>query len=89
MNRSYNLARLTNSKIVLLSVDESNPPFDKKAFDEIPNVEIIVRKGNVYEEINKVADEMEKGTRKKKTEGIIFREIMRNILPDQRLQTND
>jgi nucleotide-binding universal stress UspA family protein len=57
--QSHNLARLTNSKIVLLSVDEGNPPSSvRKALDEIANVEIITRKGNVYEEINKVADEI-------------------------------
>lgn len=65
LGQSYNLARLTNSKIVLLSVDEGNPPFVQKQLDELAKetsakagvpVETMVRKGNVYEEINKVAD---------------------------------
>lgn len=58
LNQSYNLARLTNSKIVLLNVDEENSSAGQKPLDAIPNVEIIIRKGNVYEEINKVADEI-------------------------------
>jgi len=65
LSQSYNLARLTNSKIVLLSVDEGEPPFVQKKLDELAKeasvksgqpVEIMIRKGNVYEEINKVAD---------------------------------
>ena len=65
LSQTYNLARLTNSKIVLLSVDEGNPPFVQKQLDELAKetsakagvaVETMVRKGNVYEEINKVAD---------------------------------
>lgn len=64
LGQSYNLARLTNSKIVLLSIDEGHPPVQKK-LDELAKeasaksgqpVETMVRKGNVYEEINKVAD---------------------------------
>lgn len=58
LTQSYNLARLTNSKIVLLNVDEGNPPFVQTTLDELANVEIMIRKGNVYEEINKVADEI-------------------------------
>ena len=65
LSQSYNLARLTNSKIVLLSVDEGNPPFVQKKLDQLAKeasaksgqpVETMIRKGNVYEEINKVAD---------------------------------
>ena len=65
LGQTYNLARLTNSKIVLLSVDEGNPPLVQKKLDELAKeastksgqpVEAMVRKGNVYEEINKVAD---------------------------------
>lgn len=65
LSQSYNLARLTNSKIVLLSIDEGNPPFVQKKLDQLAKeasaksgqpVEIMIRKGNVYEEINKVAD---------------------------------
>lgn len=64
--QSYNLAKLTNSKIVLLSVDEGPPHKDvlRKLNDLQKDaekksgmpVEIMVRKGNVYEEITKVAD---------------------------------
>lgn len=65
LSQTYNLARLTNSKIVLLSVDEGNPPFVQKKLDQLAKdasaksgqpVETMIRKGNVYEEINKVAD---------------------------------
>ena len=35
LSQSYNLARLTNSKIVLLSVDEGHPPFVQKKLDEL------------------------------------------------------
>jgi nucleotide-binding universal stress UspA family protein len=65
LSQSYNLARFTNSKIVLLSVDEGNSPAVKKRLDELAKtasqksgqpVEIMIRQGNVYEEINKVAD---------------------------------
>ena len=65
LSQSYNLARLTNSKIVLLSVVESKSPATQKKLDELAKVaslksgqpvETMVRTGNVYEEINKVAD---------------------------------
>jgi nucleotide-binding universal stress UspA family protein len=65
LGQSYNLARLTNSKIVLLAVDEGKPKDIQKRLDELAKeasvksgqpVETMVRKGNVYEEINKVAD---------------------------------
>lgn len=67
LNQSYNLARLTNAKIVLLTVDEdgNNTAAAQKKLDELAKeaaektgcvVETMVRKGNVYEEINKVAD---------------------------------
>lgn len=66
LGQSYNLARLTNSKIVLLSVvEDEKAPAVKKKLDELAKaasqksgqpVETMIRKGNVYEEINKVAD---------------------------------
>lgn len=66
LNQSYNLARLTKSKIVLLTVDEeNNPGAAQKRLAELAKeaeeksgqpVETMVRKGNVYEEIDKVAD---------------------------------
>jgi nucleotide-binding universal stress UspA family protein len=66
LNQSYNLARLTNSKIVLLTVDEENNAIAaQKRLTELAKeaseksgcqVETMVRKGNVYEEIHKVAD---------------------------------
>jgi nucleotide-binding universal stress UspA family protein len=65
LHQSYNLARLTNSKIVLLSVDEGEPPFEGHRVDELAvaaskesgqPVEVLTRNGNVYEEIIKVAD---------------------------------
>jgi nucleotide-binding universal stress UspA family protein len=66
LNQSYNLARLTNSKIVLLTVDEdNNAVVAQKRLTELAkeaseksgcSVETMVRKGNVYEEIQKVAD---------------------------------
>ncbi len=65
LSQSYNLARLTNSKIVLLSVDDKKSATVKKKLDELAKtasqksgqpVETMVREGNVYEEINKVAD---------------------------------
>ncbi len=67
LSQSYNLARLTNSKIILLSIDEGNPPFVQKTLDELAKevslksgqpVETMIRKGNVYEEINKAADQI-------------------------------
>jgi len=66
LNQSYNLARLTQSKIVLLTVDEDdNSVAAQKKLAELAKeaaektgcvVETMIRKGNVYEEINKVAD---------------------------------
>jgi nucleotide-binding universal stress UspA family protein len=66
LNQSYNLARLTSSKIVLLTVDEDNNVVAaQKRLTELAKeaseksgcpVETMVRKGNVYEEIQKVAD---------------------------------
>ncbi|HET6224961.1 MAG TPA: universal stress protein [Bacteroidia bacterium] len=67
LNQSYNLARLTKSKIVLLSVEEEGQTGSsvQKRLAELAKeaaektgcvVETMVRKGNVYEEINKVAD---------------------------------
>ncbi len=67
LNQSYNLARLTKSKIVLLTVEEenTNPITIQKKLAELAKeaaeksgcpVETMIRKGNVYEEINKVAD---------------------------------
>src|ERR1700690_457020 len=66
LHQSYNLAKLTNSRIVLLSVDEGPPHKDvMKKLNDLQKdaekksgmpVEIMVRKGNVYEEITKVAD---------------------------------
>ncbi|MEI6488339.1 MAG: universal stress protein [Bacteroidota bacterium] len=65
LQQSYNLARLTNSKIVLLSVDEGVPPFVQNRLEELAKeasaasgqqVETMVRRGNVYEEIITVAD---------------------------------
>jgi nucleotide-binding universal stress UspA family protein len=65
LQQTYNLARLTNSKIVLLSVDEGEPPFVQNRLAELAKeaskksgqpVETMIREGNVYEEIIKVAD---------------------------------
>ena len=65
LHQTYNLARLTNSKIVLLSVDEGEPPFVKNRLEMLAKeaskdsgqpVETMMRHGNVYEEIHKVAD---------------------------------
>ncbi len=65
LGQSYNLARLTNSKIVLLSVEEGDGKATQQRLDELAKeaseksgmpVETMIRKGNVYEEINKVAD---------------------------------
>ncbi len=65
ISQSYGLARLTKSKIVLLGLETSHHPFDKKRFDKIVAevkeksgvpVETMVRSGNVYDEITKVAN---------------------------------
>jgi nucleotide-binding universal stress UspA family protein len=65
LGQSYNLARFTNSKIVLLTVDDDKSPAVQKRLDELAKiasqksgqpVETMIRQGNVYEEINKVAD---------------------------------
>lgn len=67
LEQSYNLARLTNSKIVIMTVDEKKEGFSQSKIDEITKVansvsgfpvEFIVKKGNVYEEINKVANKI-------------------------------
>ena len=67
LGQSYNLARLTNSKIVLLGVETSDFPNVKKEIQELAKiaiqksgqpVETLIREGNVYDEINKVADVM-------------------------------
>jgi len=65
LGQTYNLARFTNSRIILLSVEEENSAGVKKKLDELAKiasqksgqpVETMVRHGNVYEEINRVAD---------------------------------
>ncbi|HSH67173.1 MAG TPA: universal stress protein [Bacteroidia bacterium] len=67
LNQSYNLARHTESKIVLLSVEEdaiSSLSVQRKLAELAKEaaaksgqpVETMIRKGNVYEEIHKVAD---------------------------------
>jgi nucleotide-binding universal stress UspA family protein len=65
LSQSYNLAKLTNSKIVLMSVDEGSHKDIEKRLNDLAKeankrsgmpVETMIRKGNVYEEINKVAD---------------------------------
>lgn len=67
LQQSYNLARLTNSKIVLMSVDEGEPPFIKNRLEELAKeaslatgqpVETLIKEGNVYEEIIAVADDI-------------------------------
>lgn len=67
LEQSYNLARHTNSKIVIMTVDEEDGTLNQSKLDDITKqanslaglpVEIIVRKGNVYEEINKVANKI-------------------------------
>lgn len=67
LNQSYNLARHTDSKIVLLSVEEdaiSSLSVQRKLAELAKEaaaksgqpVETMIRKGNVYEQIHKVAD---------------------------------
>jgi nucleotide-binding universal stress UspA family protein len=65
LHQSYNLARLTNSKIVLMSVEEDEAHESEKRLQHLAlevskesgqPVETMMRKGNVYEEIIKVAD---------------------------------
>lgn len=66
LNQSYNLARHTNSKIVLLAVENGAPSKSvQRKLAELAKeaaaksgqpVETMIRKGNVYEQINKVAD---------------------------------
>ena len=65
LGQSYNLARFTNSKIILLTVGDEKSATVKKRLDELAKiasqksgqpVETMIRQGNVYEEINKVAD---------------------------------
>lgn len=67
MEQSYNLARLTNSKILLLSIDDGHAKNIEGRLEELAKeaaaktgqpVETMIRKGDVYEEINKVADEL-------------------------------
>jgi nucleotide-binding universal stress UspA family protein len=66
LNQSYNLARHTDSRIVLLSVEEhaSSKSLQRKLAELAKEaaaksgqpVETMIRKGNLYEQINKVAD---------------------------------
>jgi nucleotide-binding universal stress UspA family protein len=66
LNQSYNLARHTNSTIVLLSVEEDVSSYSlQRKLAELAKeaasksgrpVETMLRKGNVFEEIHKVAD---------------------------------
>jgi len=65
IKQSYNLARLTNSKLVLLGVETSHTPFNQKQFDAMVAeakvdsgvyVETMIRNGNIYDELTKVAD---------------------------------
>ena len=65
VRQSYNLARLTGAKLVLLGVETSHHPFNQKQFDAIAaeakansgvEIETMIRSGNVYHELSKVAD---------------------------------
>lgn len=66
LNQSYNIAQQTDAKIVLLSVEEETQSVSvQRKLAELAKeaavksgrpVETMLRKGNVYEEINKVAD---------------------------------
>ena len=66
LNQSYSFARSTDSKIVLLSVEEEASSISvQRKLAELAKeaaaksgqpVEIMIRKGNVYEQIHKVAD---------------------------------
>jgi nucleotide-binding universal stress UspA family protein len=67
LGQSYNLARLTKSKILLLSIDDGHAKNINAHLEELAKeaatktaqpVETMIRKGDVYEEINKVADEL-------------------------------
>ena len=67
LDQAYNLARITNSKIVLLSVDDGKTPNIKGALESLSKdsstktslpLEILIKKGDVFDEINKVADEL-------------------------------
>jgi nucleotide-binding universal stress UspA family protein len=68
LSQSYNFARLTKCKIVLLRIDDGNAPDIQAKIDMLAKeateksgmpVETIIRKGkNIYEEITKVADEI-------------------------------
>ena len=65
VKQSYNLARTTKSKLVLLGVETSHTPFNQKFFNSIVEdakknsgspVESMVRSGNIYDELTKVAN---------------------------------
>lgn len=67
LSQSYNLSRLTSAKIVLLSIDEGKGDATQQRLDKLAveakektgmPVETILRKGNVYDVINEVADEI-------------------------------
>jgi nucleotide-binding universal stress UspA family protein len=67
LGQSYNLARLTKSKILLLGIDDGHAKNIKEHIEELAieakskteqPVEIMIRKGDAYEEINKIADEL-------------------------------
>jgi nucleotide-binding universal stress UspA family protein len=67
LNQSYNLARLTKSKLILMSVDEGKTDVQKRLNElaleaemrsGVP-VQTILRTGNVYQEITHVASEIE------------------------------
>jgi nucleotide-binding universal stress UspA family protein len=68
LSQSYNLARLAQCKIILLSIDDGTASSIQVKLEALAGeakeksgmpVEIIIRKGkNIYEEITKVADEI-------------------------------
>lgn len=68
IKQSYRLAELTNSRLMLLGVENIRHPFDQKVFDSTVEevkkmgsvkVETMVRRGNIFEELTKVADILE------------------------------
>jgi nucleotide-binding universal stress UspA family protein len=65
VKQSYELARLTKAKLVLLAISTGNHPYKEKVFNKIVaearansgvEVDTMVRSGNPYHEIEKVAD---------------------------------
>jgi hypothetical protein len=68
LEQSYNLARFHNARLLLLNVSEENDAYSRKKLEDMAikarkesglTVETMMKRGNIYTEIEKLADAIE------------------------------